>query len=114
MKSKRNHLEEMAVEAFLKEIRRRLEEEFGGRLRDVVLHGSLARGEATRESDLDLIVVLRGPVWLGRDLDRIVKSLYPVQLELDRAIHALPVSEEAFAAAQYGLYRAAKREGLRL
>ena len=104
----------MAGDAFLKEIRTRLEAEFSGRLRDVVLYGSFARGEATRESDLDLIVVLQSPVWLGRDLDRIVKCLYPIQLELDRAIHALPVSEEAFAAAQYGLYRNAKREGLRL
>lgn len=104
----------MALDPILKEIRARLDAEFGARLRDVVLFGSQARGEATRDSDLDLIVVLQGPVCLGRDLDRIVSSLYPVQVELDRAIHALPVSEETFAAAQYGLYRTAKREGLRL
>jgi predicted nucleotidyltransferase len=104
----------MTFDPILREIRTRLDGEFGARLRDVVLYGSVARGDATRESDLDLIVVLRGPIQLGHDLDRIVTVLYPVQLELDRAIHALPVSEEAFTAAQYGLYRNAKREGLRL
>jgi len=32
-------------------------------------------------------------------------------LEIDRVIHALPVTIAAFEAAEYGLYREAKREG---
>ena len=102
------------LDAALTEIRTRLEKEFGDRLCEVVLYGSLARGEASQESDMDLMVILEGPIRLGRDLERIVQSLYPVQLWLDRAIHALPVSQEAFEAAQCGLYRDAKRKGLRL
>ena len=104
----------MTLDAVLTEIRARLEKEFGDRLCEVVLYGSLARSEASPESDMDLMVILEGPIRLGRDLERIVQSLYPVQLRLDRAIHALPVSQEAFEAAQYGLYRNAKRDGLRL
>ena len=50
--------------------------------------------------------------WLGKDLNGIVTALYPLQLELDRAIHALPVAMEAYEAAEYGLYREAKREGV--
>jgi hypothetical protein len=47
-------------------------------------------------------------------MEKIVKALYPLQLELDRVIHSLPVTIEAFEAAEYGLYREAKREGVLL
>ena len=39
-------------------------------LRAVVLHGSQARGEATSGSDIDVLVVVRGSVPLGRRLYR--------------------------------------------
>ncbi len=40
----------------------------GDRLRAVVLHGSVVRGEATADSDLDVLVVVDGGVRLDRDL----------------------------------------------
>lgn len=95
-----------------KEIRSRLEAAFKERLHGIVLYGSYARGTSVQESDLDLMVLLEMPVQLGRDLETIVEALYPVQLELDAPIHALPVSEESFKAGQYGLYRNAQREGI--
>jgi uncharacterized protein len=96
---------------WLQEIRPRLAAVFNDRLRDVVLYGSEARGEARPDSDLDLLVVLEGPVRLGPDLDSVVRALYPLQLALDRPIHALPVTASAFEAGDYALYRAARREG---
>ena len=46
----------------LAEAKRRLQDIYGDRLRHVVLYGSRARGEATPTSDVDLLVVLRGPI----------------------------------------------------
>ena len=97
-----------------KEIRARLEAAFPDRLRGVLLFGSEARNEAREDSDLDLMVLLEGPVRLGRDLETIVRALYPLQLELDAPIHAIPVSGDSFKAGSYGLYRNAKREGVYL
>jgi hypothetical protein len=57
------------------------------------------------------MVLLKGPVRLGRDLETIVEALYPLQLKVDRPIHALPVSSEIFRAGEYGVYRNAQREG---
>jgi predicted nucleotidyltransferase len=39
-------------------LRSALEARFGGRLRDVVLYGSYARGTATEDSDVDVLVVV--------------------------------------------------------
>lgn len=93
------------------EIRSRLETAFQGRLQGVLLFGSEARGESRRDSDLDLMVLLEEPVRLGKDLETIVEALYPVQLEIEAPIHALPVSARSFEAGEYGIYRQAKREG---
>lgn len=104
----------MLSETIRKEIRPRLETAFQERFRGVLLFGSEARHQAGEDSDLDLMVLLEAPVRIGRDLETIVRALYPLQLEMDRPIHALPVSSEAFEVGQYGIYRSARREGLYL
>jgi len=104
----------MLSEDLRKEIRSRLDAAFRERLRGVLLYGSEARNEARAESDVDLMVLLDGPVRLGRDLDTIVGALYPIQLEIDAPIHATPVSADAFEAGEWGVYRNARREGVLL
>lgn len=101
----------MLSEEIRREIRPRLEAAFRGRFHAVLLYGSEARNQAGEDSDVDLMVLLNGPVRLGKDLDTIVEALYPLQLKVDRPIHALPVSSEIFRAGEYGVYRNAQREG---
>ena len=48
------------VRAALAEAKARLQALYGDRLARVVLYGSYARGDARPDSDVDLIVVLRG------------------------------------------------------
>jgi predicted nucleotidyltransferase len=50
------------VRAALAEAKARLAALYGDRLERVVLYGSHARGDARPDSDLDLLVVLRGEV----------------------------------------------------
>lgn len=97
-----------------KEIKARLTAAFLDRLQGVLLFGSEARSEAREDSDLDLMVLLKGPVRLGRDLETIVQALYPLQLELEAPIHAIPVAGDSFAAGDFSLYRNAKQEGVYL
>jgi len=98
----------------LQEIRVRLEQAYGPRLRGVVLHGSEARGDATSDSDIDVLVLLDGPISLAADLNKIIHALYPLQLETQRVIEAFPVAYADYEAGSYALYRNAKREGVLL
>jgi uncharacterized protein len=104
----------MLSEEIKLEIRPRLEAAFQDRFRGVLLFGSEARNEAGEDSDVDLMVLLQEPVRLGKDLETIVEALYPLQLKVDRPIHAIPVSSETFAEGRFGIHRSAQREGLYL
>lgn len=102
----------MLSDSVRQEIRFRLKVAFKERLRGVLLFGSETTGESRQNSDLDLMVLLEEPVRLGEDLEAIVEALYPVQLEIEVPIHALPISAQSFEAGEYGIYRKAKREGV--
>lgn len=102
----------MIDEYFLERIKTSLHDEYGDRLRGVVLHGSEARGNAKEDSDIDFLVLLDGPVILGGDLKRIIHALYPLQLEVFRPLDATPVDVRVYEEGEYALYRNAKKEGV--
>jgi uncharacterized protein len=87
---------------------------YGDRLRGVVLYGSEARREATSGSDVDSLVLLTGPVALGRELCTIIEALYPLQLEMDRILEAFPVDDAGYLRGEYAWYRNAQKEGIQV
>jgi len=100
------------TEALAARLKTHLQKAFGDRLRGVVLYGSEARRDAKPESDIDLLVLLAGPVALGQDLWTCIDALYPLQLEMGRPIHALPVDADVYEKGEYALYRNARRDGV--
>ena len=96
----------------LAEIKARLATVFGDRLRGVVLYGSEARGTAQPDSDIDVLVLLEGPIDYGVELRSIIRALYDLVLSLERPIDAKPVDVAAYEAGRYPLYRYARAEGL--
>lgn len=104
----------MDRETLVREIRARLEEAHGDRLAGVVLYGSEARGEAQADSDIDVLVLLEGPVQYLRDLRVNTVALYPLILEIERPIHADPVEVDVYETSEFPLYRNVRAEGVRL
>ena len=87
---------------------------YGDRLAGLVLFGSAARGETGRESDLDLLVLLRRPLDYFQELRTISELLYPMQLDSERLISAKPAPADDFERGSIQFYRNARREGVRL
>ncbi len=98
--------------SLLGRIKARLKAVYGDRLRGVVLYGSEARGDAGPDSDIDVLVLLAGPVAFGKELRVIIDTLYPLQLEVFRPLHATPVDVKIYEAGEFALYRNVRQEGI--
>lgn len=102
----------MDTTELLGRIQERLEAAHRDRLRGVVLYGSEARGDAAPDSDIDVLVLLEGPIAYWDDLRANIEAVYPLVLELERPIHAKPVDITVYESAEFPLYQNAKTEGI--
>ena len=102
----------MPSHAILARCRELLAAHYGRRLRKLILYGSAARGTATAESDIDLLVVLEGPVDVVTETLQLVDILQPIQTESDHYISAKAAQADEFEGGRLQLYRNVHREGV--
>lgn len=98
----------------LTELRERLIEHYGDRLIDVVLFGSQARGDAAPGSDIDVMVVLKGDVYPGEEIERTGDFVAALSLEYDVLISVIFRSEESFYYAETPLLISVRQEGIQV
>lgn len=102
----------MEIKKILKEFREQIEDLYGKRLKDVILYGSWARGEATEESDIDMVIILEGKVVPGKEIDRMIDIITEINLKYGVLISVYPVSEEDYSATNSPLLINIRREGI--
>ena len=100
------------LNTILAELRRRLEELYGPRLVSLILYGSQARGDAEPGSDIDVLVVLEGPVNPFEEIHRASDIVAGLSLEYDEVISCMFVDREGFAAADTSLLLNVRQEGV--
>jgi predicted nucleotidyltransferase len=96
----------------LQELRSRLAALYGERLERLVLFGSQARGDAEPGADIDVLVVLKGPVEPCTEIERSGDVVADLSLERDAVIACVFVSEEEFRLEQSPLMLNVRREGV--
>jgi len=97
----------------VEEFKRQVEQRFPGELIRVVLFGSKVRGDATRESDVDVLVVIHSEGWrLGDE----IRSLgYALELEHGVVLSIQVMSERHYEELRlFGsqFFKAVEREGV--
>jgi uncharacterized protein len=116
MRTPATKLENASLNARLKtllgDLRRRFQELYGDRLVTLVLYGSQARGDAGPGSDIDLLVVLRGPVQLGTEVERTGGIISELSLQFDEVLSCVFVDEEEFLRRNTPLLLNVRKEGV--
>jgi uncharacterized protein len=99
------------IKGALREFRAEIGRLYGERLEDVILYGSWARGEGTEVSDIELLIVLKGNVAPGREIDRMIDIITEINLKHRVLLSVYPVSDEDYATVNSPLLVNVRREG---
>lgn len=100
------------LQNLLAELRGRFEALYGTRLVRLVLFGSRARGDAEPGSDIDVLVVLEGPVRAGEEIRRSLDDVAELSLENNVVFSCVFVSRDRFENELSPMLINVRREGV--
>jgi predicted nucleotidyltransferase len=85
---------------------------YGERFRGLLLYGSYARGDEREGSDVDLLLLLEGPVNPAREIMHLQTVKWPLALEANLTLSVMPFSVEEFERAGSIFLRTVRREAI--
>ena len=108
----RKGLRKADIQPILDELKAGLQGIYGPRLRQVILFGSYARGEAEEGSDIDVAIVLDEIKSVAEERQRTGDLTYELSLANDTVIQTLFLREQDMADPWQPTYANIRREGV--
>ncbi|MEA2075012.1 MAG: nucleotidyltransferase domain-containing protein [Euryarchaeota archaeon] len=102
----------MEIKNILEEFKEEIGKLYGTRLKEVILYGSWARGDATDESDIDLLIVLEGKIVPSAEIDRMIDIITEINLKHDVLLSVYPISEQDYSVINSPLLINVRKEGI--
>jgi predicted nucleotidyltransferase len=107
-------IENKQLSSLLNELKASLVNLYGDRLFSLILFGSQARGEATPDSDIDVMAVLNDPVNVAEEIYRMSDIGWHFMNEYGELVSIIPTAKSAFLDAAISFIRVVKREGIEI
>jgi predicted nucleotidyltransferase len=102
------------IQTVLSALQKSLRGLYGDRLVQLVHYGSTARGDAEPGSDIDLLVVLKGPVDAGLEIERTGEVVSTLSLRHDVVIACIFMDQERFFHRHSPFLRNVRQDGITL
>jgi len=96
----------------VREFRRAVEQAYGERLRAMALYGSLARGEWTPDSDIDVLVLLDNGLDIRAERDRVWRLAWELNHRHDTLLAPLVLPEDEYRRGAAPIFLNIRREGI--
>jgi uncharacterized protein len=102
------------VEKILTETKTHLSALYSQRLKDLILFGSYARGDYTKGSDIDLLLLLDRMDDSNAERERYFSAVCELSLKHDTVISIIPMDYETYRSRKTPLILNAQKEGMRI
>jgi predicted nucleotidyltransferase len=102
------------IQHILQETRIELQKIYSGRLKDIILYGSYARGDYSKDSDIDLLLVLEHLNDLAVEREKYVPVVCRISLKYDTVLSVIPYDYLAYQTKKTPLLMNVHKEGVRV
>lgn len=100
------------VNPLLQELHQSLKDLYSDRLIYLILYGSQATGTANPDSDLDIMVVLKGQISVYEEIIRMGEITTELTIKYNELISVFPISEENYLSQSTPLLKNIHKEGV--
>ncbi len=100
------------IKTIITKTQQSLKKNYGEQLDKIVLFGSQARGDATPESDIDILIVLKNSFNYSQESERISILIADLCLEYNVLISCAFTTDEQFRHYNNAFFRNIRQEGL--
>lgn len=100
------------LQQILRELRTGLSQRYGARLKDLVLFGSYARGEANEGSDIDVALILDDFAYASTEIERSGDVVADLCLQYTCLIGLVPIRERDWLTRRNPFLMNVRREGV--
>ena len=102
------------IQRILQETRIELQKIYSGRLKDIILYGSYARGDYSKDSDIDLLLILEHLNDLAVEREKYVPVVCRISLKYDTVLSVIPYDYLAYQTKKTPLLMNVHKEGVRV
>ena len=100
------------MQSILKEVREELQKIYLDRLKEIILFGSYARGDAAEDSDIDLVVLLKDVKDIYAERENYFPVTSRISLKYDTVVSVVPFDSRDFQQKRTPLILNVNKEGI--